>query len=209
MKQRPPDAVREQVTVCASPARLRLRAVQGDLNSFLWASELAYGCVLSGDLSNVDPNDKASAHLGSVPANAWKLTRNGRPHYVGRLIGDFLQEVADATRRICGTVLTSWQAEFETFLETKVGEPLGGRGGWGPYARSLRAKAPLREGAFPVQVRSVLEADIWRVVRNELTHEPGRAARSLRTEYRLISRLALSNRSGGIDARPSPSAAYI
>src|SRR5262252_9532244 len=34
-------------------------------------------------------------------------------------------------------------------------------------------------------------------------------ARSLRTEYRLISRLALSKRSGGIDARPSPSAAYI
>src|SRR5262245_27368008 len=156
-------------TVAVSRARQALREKQNQLNWFLWSSELAYGAVLtSHDARLSDEKQRISTALSDVQAEAWYPNQKGTVHY-DVPVARFLEQLRLNTSHIYPAVLLAWFSHFERFLEERVRAIRGGEGKWGPLTHSL-AIAQLQMGRFRLRPRTVVLADLVRVLRNEVVH---------------------------------------
>lgn len=178
-----------RIEIRASKARWELRQGQNSLNWFLWASELAYSALLSGQLASAPYGASVDKLFADIPARAWYPSRTGRPHYYLRKAGHLRRDLKEATARIAGAVLSSWLSEFECFLK----EVFSQKGNWGPYAKII-PKA-LGDSSHAVPLDDLLNTDVWRVVRNEIVHEPGQSRGKLDDEaarHRMVDKLKSS-----------------
>ena len=167
-----------QVKIRASRERLELRYAQERLNRFLWASELAYSSLLSGQLAISPDNASVDQVLADVPARSWNMSNTGRSHYYRRNVGNLRSDLREATARVSGAVLTSWLSEFDCYLTCRI--PHRRRTHWGPY--SLWIPKALDDRSNLVSLDDLLRADVWRTVRNMVVHEPGQSRDSLNGE---------------------------
>ena len=160
----------EWVTVAVSAERARLRESQKELNWFLWSSELSYGCTLTSDDTRLSvPEINVGEALRDVDAVAWYPNFKGAPKYRAR-VDTFKEQLAKNATYLYRAVLISWFTYFEYYLETRVRPALGGRiSGWGPLTESLSAER-LRKARCPVRTRTVVLADLIRLIRNQMVH---------------------------------------
>jgi hypothetical protein len=153
-----------------SSAMRALRDAQTKLNHFLWSSEICYGHLLSQvDAYFSDSEQPIWLTLGQVQSSAWFPNSQGRLKY-RETTGRFLEHTQANTTALYRHVLVAYYAHFEDYLTERVIDlRVGNR--WGPFIKSLSAPA-LREAQTPIPARTVLCADICRLIRNLVTHEP-------------------------------------
>jgi hypothetical protein len=190
--QSTPDA---QVKIRASRERLELRSAQERLNRFLWASELAYSALLSGQLATSPDGASVDQVLAEVPARSWNMSHTGRSHYYRRNVGNLRSDLREATARVSGAVLTSWLSEFDCYLSRRIRHIR--RTPWGPY--SLWIPKTLDDRGALIALDDVLRADVWRMVRNMIVHEPGQSRDSLDGEKArnpIVSKLVSRGKGG-------------
>lgn len=162
---------KEYVELAVSVARQTLREVQDQLNRFLWSTELCYGHFLFepertfGDLERL-----TSDALGHVATEAWYPSTHGFIKY-NQNVKDMQRIVQENTVHIYRAVTVSFVAAFEQYLDVRMRE-LGlhrEARSWGPYCLSLTNAALIR-GNSPLRLKTLLRADVCRVLRNSVAH---------------------------------------
>lgn len=155
--------------VGVSPEMYRLRGEQDKLNRFLWSTELAYGAVLRSKEQNLlHPDAEVTNALADVEAEAWFPRTMGEPHYKGK-ISTFMGDLRNNLSYVFCAVILAWYSRFEAYLDERLGPIRRKRGYWGPFTDTLSIPG-LLETPNPVQVHTVLRADLCRQVRNWLVH---------------------------------------
>lgn len=161
---------RGSVKVAVTPEMAAFRQDQTRLNSFLWTTEISYGLVLArADTDFPNRAVPARESLGHVESNAWFPNNQGQFKFL-RTTGQFLKQAEENTTRLYRLVLGSYYTCFEDYLAHRV-LPLREGGEWGPFVKSL-SSARLRTAATPLPLHSVFGADLIRLVRNRMVHEP-------------------------------------
>jgi hypothetical protein len=162
--------VDERVRVAVSEFMYRLRLFQNVFNGFWQSTELCYGYLLSRtdtDFSN--PDQKMAEVLGHVPSQVWYPNNQGRIKR-DETIAKFLTQIQQNTVHVYRAALLSFYSAFEAYLNDRVGSVTGSRDRWGPFLESLKAQQLQRAGC-PLQLRTVLCADICRKMRNMIVHD--------------------------------------
>src|ERR1700734_1664433 len=163
---------RQKARLSADFARLRAKLDQ--LNDFIWSTELAYGITLADPDLSKRPDDLVQVALKHVVAKAWFPNAKGAPHY-NEQVKIFRQNVEANISRIYSTAIVVFSADFEAYLESRRSTIGHRRGKWGPYFSSLCSDRLYWEhsdksGRKPISLKSVLIADICRIVRNTIAH---------------------------------------
>jgi hypothetical protein len=157
----------------------RLRESQAYLNYFLWTSEVAYGYTLESAARQFpDATILASEAFANVTTAAWYPTNQGS-HKYRDTVGSFLDHVRQNTVHVYRAVILFFASAFESYLTERVAVlervamlKLSRRNhSWGPYVKSL-AIPELHSAHCPIQLRTVLCADICRQIRNCMVHPP-------------------------------------
>jgi hypothetical protein len=152
-----------------SPAFEDLCDAQTRLNAFLWSSDISYRYVdVSDDGRFADGEKKIRVALAEMDARAWYPTTKGQPHY-NKSIEGFLNDVRANETYIYRSVIVFWHAAFESYLNERLKQYLGDVRTWGPLTKTL-CFPRLLHSSKPVQLRSVLHADICREIRNSCVH---------------------------------------
>jgi hypothetical protein len=171
-----------------------LRATLRLLNHFVWSTEICYAYTLSAGELQAGRNRMVDDVLGSVDAQAWypraKRNRAGDPTGQAtqgkyrHTVGAFLDHVTRNTHYVHLAAIVMASTAFEEYLESQRAsiDPKNPWGkemekGWGPYCWSLSGTAVYWEGAAPgnpqqrpVNPKSVLDADVTRLLRNQIVH---------------------------------------
>jgi hypothetical protein len=156
-----------------APQMRELRTAQTRLNHFLWTTEICYGYVLAqADKHFADLERPIASTMAGVRSHIWFPTSQGRNRF-DETTGRFLAQAQESTTELYRLVLVGYYARFEEYLEDRV-KNLRRGGTWGPFVRSLASPA-LRAARVPIEPKTVLCADICRLVRNEVVHKPGSA----------------------------------
>lgn len=192
------DSVDPRVWVSVSDEMLELRNLQWQLNQFLWTSEIAYAYLLSNaPAAFPDADVPAIDVLGHLMTQAWYPSNQGNIKYRGT-IGDVLGQTAKNTTSIYRAVIVFFASAFEHYLESRIGSRRNKTqgGSWGPYVQSLsipelKGNGTAGQGGLPVQLKTLLEADFVREIRNSLVHTSRQYPQSLDDpESRRIQHLA-------------------
>jgi len=164
-RKTPPRKVR----VAVSPAMASLRETQEVLNRFWQTSELAYAYLLA-EKSRLasNPARPAVEVLGYLKTSVWFPNNQGRLKLDGP-IGRTIDRVADNTVQVYAATLLSFFAAFELYLDARAG-PYRKGGTWGPFVRSL-SHPRFRIDKYRIPLRTVVDADIVRLIRNLLMHD--------------------------------------
>lgn len=158
-----------RVTVVVSPAMKSLRSTQEMLNRFWQTSELAYAFMLAQKPRlAADPERPAVEVLGYLESSVWFPNNQGRLKLEGS-IGRTIDRVEHNTVHAYRTTLLSFYSAFESFLNLRAKDLRRGNR-WGPFLTSLSGEQ-LRIGPHSLPVRTVIDADIVRLIRNRMVHE--------------------------------------
>jgi hypothetical protein len=151
---------------------VELRRMQSILNAFLWSSDISYRLLIdaaaSGDARFANPGQKTSEALAGIKARAWYPTVDGEPHYKQTISG-LLKDVALNETHVYRGMIVQWHAAFEFFLDRRMRPHLGKVRNWGPLTNALCCPQLLHTNA-PVQLTTVLRADLVRHLRNQCAH---------------------------------------
>ena len=163
----------ERVTVAISREMADLRVVQTTLNHFLWTTEIAYGYMLAeapAAFANLD--QPAVEVLRHITTEAWYPTNQGRIKF-GETVGKILDQVTANTVHVYRAVLVFFSSAFENYLDRRLRHLCvnGQKRSWGPLYESL-TYPELQQCTTPLRLRTVLCADICRLVRNRMVHPP-------------------------------------
>jgi hypothetical protein len=159
-----------KVKVVATPEMVELRKAQTRLNHFLWTTEICYGHVLARASSDfADPEMPVNLAFGHVRTAAWFPNNQGREKFT-ETTGRFLDQTRKNTADLYRHVLVGYYAYCEEYLEQRALQLRVGNA-WGPFVRSLSGPA-LRTAPTPLLLHTVLCADLCRLVRNLIVHEP-------------------------------------
>jgi hypothetical protein len=146
-----------------------LRDAQTRLNYFVWTTELSYGSALtSKDPRLADAEAFAAEALADVESQAWFPNTAGRIKYHGR-IASFLDQLRRNPATLAQATLVLWYTHFEKYLANRVDPKLGKE--WGPLTKSLRRLELTSSVPYPLNLQTVLRADLCRIVRNLMVHE--------------------------------------
>lgn len=146
-----------------------LRSTQEILNRFWQTSELAYAYLLAekGRLA-AKPDKPAVEVLGYLNASVWFPNNQGRLKLDGP-IGKTIDRVADNTVQVYSATLLSFFSAFEGYLDIRA-RPFRKGGRWGPFVTSL-SHPTFRTGKSRIPLRTIIDADIVRLIRNLLMHD--------------------------------------
>ena len=159
-----------RVKVVATQALVDLRKAQTRLNHFLWTTEICYGHVLArASVEFSDLQQPVEISFGHVRSAAWFPNSQGRQKF-RETTGHFLAQTQQNTMQLYRLVLLGFYTLFEEFLEESTLELKVGKS-WGPFVQSLSSPA-LVSAPAPLPLHSVLCADLCRLVRNLIVHEP-------------------------------------
>jgi hypothetical protein len=121
---------------------------------------------------------------------AWYPSNQGNIKYRGTA-GQVLEQTTKNTTYIYRAVVVFFVTAFERYLERRIGDKRRTTrgGGWGPYTESLAIPVlqtggkSMLQNPFSVQLKSLLEADFVREIRNRLVHtDPNRPVPHARTD---------------------------
>jgi hypothetical protein len=155
-----------------SPEMRALRIAQTHLNHFLWTTEICYGHVLAQASTHfADLQKPISSTTAPARAHVWFPNSQGRNRF-RESTGHFLTQTQENTTELYRLVLVGYYARHEEYLDNRALDLRDAKlKTWGPFVRSL-ASSVLREAPVPLLPKSVLCADVCRLVRNLIVHEP-------------------------------------
>lgn len=184
--------------ICVSSAYADLRRAQHKLNRFVWSTSVSYGFTLA----SVELQGKSNLFIDDVLAEtetpAWhppsidpSIAAQGEskaPSVKYRhLVRDFLSDVERNTHYVYLNAIVGFFTAFEVYLDSRCkGARFGNEKRWGPYYRSLSGESVYwlageagRRHRQPVQLKTVLIADLVRLLRNKIAHAPDNVSAEL------------------------------
>lgn len=184
------------VKVRVSAAYALLRETQRRLNDFVWSTEISYCHTLADDELQSQRDCMVDEVLAGIKAEAWyppsrhEFSADEKEESLGRgkyrhTTDNFLNHIERNTRHIYLNCIVMFSTVFEEYLESKRDridprEPNGKpKNKWGPYCQSLCGTAlhwepvtNVSQSQRPVQSKTILNADVARLLRNEVVHHP-------------------------------------
>jgi hypothetical protein len=163
--------IEPRVIVSVSESMANLRMIQEELNGFWQSSELSYGFFLShADTLFADKQRPTVELLGYVKSEVWYPNNQGRIKHEEN-IGSTLNEVRKNTVHVYRASLLSFCSAFEAYLDGSVPHAVKPKQwNWGPFIETLSIDS-LIFAPCPVQLRTILCADLVREIRNKMIHK--------------------------------------
>ncbi len=163
--------IEPRVSVSVSESMANLRTVLNTLNGFWQSSELSYGFFLShADTLFADKQRPTVELLGYVKSEVWYPNNQGRIKHEEN-IESTLDEVRKNTVHVYRASLLSFCSAFEAYLDGSVGNAVEDKQwNWGPFIKTLSIGS-LIFAEYPVQLRTILCADLVREIRNKMIHK--------------------------------------
>ena len=116
-----------------------------------------------------DPTRRTAEVLGYIESAVWFPNNQGRIKRADT-IKQTLSQVRANTVHTYRATLFSFFSAFEEYLATRVSHLKSGKQSWGPFVRSM-SHDDLRRARYPIMLRTVLCADVSRLVRNKMLHQ--------------------------------------
>jgi hypothetical protein len=159
--------------ISVSPLMELFRANHDLLNSLLWTSGITSHYFLNSHRGKDKHKQVLEFDRFFGYAEAW--------HPAGRETAKYQKSVADLIDQVDRNAYIIYRMTmvllygfFETFLNERVGpiKKIKRSRGWGPLCQSLGNVSLLQTSHKPVRLKTVLRADICRLIRNHLAHAP-------------------------------------
>jgi hypothetical protein len=158
--------------VAVSEDIVNLRRTQFYLNQFLWSTELTYGYFLKYFIPNPEHlSNKIGDILNDIPIEAWYLNNQGYIKYPVT-VSQHLENVRNNIGNICRSTLVNFTSAFEHYIENRIEHlrPIKMKN-WGPFIQSI-SDSSLINGYSKLDFKKVVVADISRLIRNQIIHNP-------------------------------------